>query len=157
MRRTGISTRAFASTALALAALAAAGCGSSVKPLTRAELTTKANTICKKVTVKLEGAAKKGIDTVQAIAHVAPELSGFEETALVELSKLIPPAELEGDWKAFVAGAQTLAENTSKVGEYAKANDLKSAKSLIKSSNATQKQMVGIAKRDGLKECELVS
>jgi hypothetical protein len=157
MRRNGISTRVLATTVLAIAAVATAGCGSSPKPLTRAELATKANAICKKATVKLEAVAKKGVRTVQAIAHVAPELATFEETALVELSKLIPPAELEEDWKAFVAGAQTLAENTSKIGEDAKANDLKSAKGLVKSSTATQKQMIGIAKRDGIKECEQVS
>ncbi len=72
----------------------------------------------------------------------------------MELGKLIPPPELESDWKTFISGAQTLAENTSKLGEYAKATKLKSAKALIKSSTTTQQRMVAIAKRDGLKECE---
>jgi hypothetical protein len=153
----GTATRALVATALIAAAPAAAGCGSPSKPLTRAELTTKANAICKKVTVKLQGATKKGVSSVQQIAHLAPELASFEETALVELGKLIPPAELESDWKAFMSGAQTLAENTSKLGEYAKANNLKGAKTLIKSTTTTQQRMVVIAKRDGLKECEQVA
>jgi hypothetical protein len=134
--------------------LAVSGCGSSSKPLTRAELTTKANAICKTVTAKL---ASKTIKTQQDIARVAPELASFEQSALNELSKLVPPAELEADWKAFVSGAQTLAENTSKLGEYAKANDLKAAKGLITSSVAVQKQMTATAKRDGLKDCEQVA
>lgn len=158
MGRTGMSTRALATIALtALTLFIATGCGSSSKPLTRAELTVKANAICKKVNVKLQAATKKGVGTVQQIAQLAPELASFEETALVELGKLIPPAAVESDWKAFVSGAQTLAENTSKLGEYAKANNLKGAKSLIKSSTATQQQMVAVAKRNGLKECEQVA
>ena len=158
MGRIGTTTRALVATGLAAVTLTGTvGCGSSSKPLTRAELTVKANTICKKVTVKLQAATKKGVSTVQQIAHLAPELASFEETALVELGKLIPPVALESDWKAFISGAQTLAENTSKLGEYAKANNLKGAKALIKSSTTTQQRMIAIAKRDGLKECEQVA
>src|ERR1700722_8969694 len=99
MRR---STR-LASVALATSTLAIMGCGSSEKPLTRAELTAKANAICKTVTAKL---ATKTIKSQQDIARIAPELAGFEQTALGELSKLVPPAGLANDWKQFVAGAR---------------------------------------------------
>jgi hypothetical protein len=134
--------------------LATSGCGSSSKPLTRAELTAKADAICKTVTAKI---SSKTVNTQQQIGRVAGELASFEQTALTGLSKLVPPAELESDWKRFVAGAQTLAENTAKIGEYARANNLKAAKGLITSSEATQKQMVAIAKRDGLGACEQVA
>lgn len=140
--------------ALAATVLVASGCGSSSKPLTRAELTMKANAICKTVTTKL---ASKTIKTQQDIGRVAGELASFEQTALTDLSKLVPPAELENDWKQFVAGAQTLAENTAKLGEYAKAKNLKAARGLIVSSTAVQHQMQATAKRDGLKECEQVA
>jgi hypothetical protein len=143
-----------AAVVLATTGLVVSGCGSSSKPLTRAELTAKANAICKTVTSKL---TSKTIKTQQDIAHIAPELASFEQTALSELSKLVPPAALENDWKQFIAGAQTLAENTAKLGEYAKANNLKAAKGLIASSVAVQHQMVAIAKRDGLKACEQVA
>ncbi len=141
--------------ALVTAMLAVAGCGgSSSKPLTRAELTAKADAICKTVGAKL---ATKTIKTQQDIARVAPELAGFEQSALAELGKLVPPATLANDWKQFVAGAQTLAENTAKLGEYAKASNLKAAKGLITSSEAVQLRMMAIAKRDGLTNCEQVS
>jgi hypothetical protein len=140
--------------ALATTTLAVAGCGSSSKPLTRAELTAKANAICRTVTAKL---ATKTIKSQQDIARIAPELASFEQTALAELGKLVPPAELENDWKQFVAGAQTLADNTSKLGEYARVNDLKAARSLITSSQAVQQKMMATAKRDGLKDCEQVA
>lgn len=140
---------------LAAGALAVSGCGSSsAKPLTRAELKAKANAICKTVTAKL---ASKTAKNQQDIARIAPELAGFEQSALIDLGKLIPPAELANDWKQFVAGAQTLAENTAKLGEYAKANNLKAAKALIVSSETVQQRMVATAKRDGIKECEQVA
>jgi hypothetical protein len=143
-----------ATAALTTAALGICGCGSSAKPLTRAELTAKADAICKTVTAKLAGT---NIKTQQDIGRVAPELASFEESALAQLSKLVPPADLAEDWKKFVAGAQTLAENTSKLGEYAKANKLKQARGLIESSQQVQQGMVTIAKRDGLKSCEQVA
>jgi hypothetical protein len=139
---------------LAVAALALGGCGgSSPKPLTRAELTAKADAICKIVSAKL---ATKTVNSVQGIARTAPELASFEQLALNELSKLVPPATLESDWKMFIAGAQTLAENTAKLGEYAKSNNLKGAGPLITSSEATQHRMLLIVKRDGITSCEKV-
>jgi hypothetical protein len=139
---------------LAATIVAVVGCGGSAKPLTRAELVSKANVICKTVTAEF---ATKSAHSVKDIARVAPELASFEQKALSELSKLVPPADLESDWKQFVAGAEMLAENTSKLGEYAKANNLKAAGVLITSSETTQQQMRAIAKRNGLTECEQVA
>ncbi len=146
--------RRLAAATLAATTMAIAGCGGSEKPLTHAELVSKANAICKTVTAKL---ATKSANSVQDIARIAPELASFEQQALSELSKLVPPADLESDWKQFIAGAEMLAENTSKLGEYAKANNLKAARALITSSETTQQQMRTIAVRDGLTECEQVA
>jgi hypothetical protein len=143
-----------AAATLAATTVAIAGCGGSQKPLTHAELVSKANAICKTVTAKF---ATKSANSVQQIARIAPELAGFEQKALSELSKLVPPAKLESDWKQFVAGAEMLAENTSKIGEDAKANNLKATGPLIVSSEKTQRQMQAIAKRNGLTECEQVA
>ncbi len=146
--------RRLAAAILAATTVAITGCGGSEKPLTHAELVSKANSICKTVTAKF---ATKSAKSVQDIARVAPELASFEQKALSELSKLVPPADLESDWKQFVAAAEMLAENTSKLGEYAKANNLKAARALITSSETTQQQIRTIAKRDGLTECEQVA
>ena len=149
MRRTRL-----AAVVLTAATLAVSDCGGSSKPLTHAELTTKANAICKTVTAKL---ASKTIKTRQEIARVAPELAAFEETALAELGKLVPPANLANDWKQFVAGAQTLAENTAKLGEYVRTNNAKAGRSLIASTTSVQQRMVAVAKRDGFTACEQVA
>lgn len=146
--------RGVAATMLAATVLAVCGCGSSSsKPLTRAELTAKADAICKSVGAKL---ANKSVNSIQGIAQTAPELASTEQGALSELSKLVPPATMEADWKTFITGAQTLAENTAKLGEYAKSNNLKSARTLIVSSEATVKQMTAIAQKYGIKNCEQV-
>ncbi|MFZ1154943.1 MAG: hypothetical protein WAN93_08575 [Solirubrobacteraceae bacterium] len=147
----------FAAVGLVATTLAASGCGSSSKPLTRAELTAKADAICKTVSAKLASRTKRGVNSQHALALLAPELASFEQSALAALGKLVPPTELEGDWKQFVTGAQTLAENTVKLGEYAKANNLKGAKSLITSSETVQQQMTATAKRDGFIACEQVA
>jgi hypothetical protein len=139
---------------LATATVAIAGCGGSQKPLTHAELVSKANAICKTVTRRF---ATKSSKSVRDIARTAPELAAFEQKALSELGKLVPPADLESDWKQFIAGAEVLAEDTSTIGEYAKANNLKAAGRLIDSSEATQRHMQTVAKRDGLTECEQVA
>lgn len=149
MRRRGLAT-----TVLAATVLAVCGCGSSSsKPLTQAELTAKADTICKSVGAKL---ANKSVNSIQGIAQTAPQLASTEQGALSELSKLVPPATMEADWKTFITGAQTLAENTAKLGEYAKSNNLKSARTLIVSSEATVKQMTAIAQKYSIKNCEQV-
>lgn len=145
-----------ATLALTAVALTACGCGGSSKPLTRAELMVKANAICKRVNVQVSTANKKA-STEQDIARIAPRLAAFEQASLTELSKLVPPSDLANDWKTIIAGGQTLAENTAKLGEYAKAKNIKGAQTLVISSEKVQQQIVSIAKRDGFVECEQVT
>jgi multidrug efflux pump subunit AcrA (membrane-fusion protein) len=134
----------------------ASGCGKSTSTtLTRAELTKKANTICESVKTKI-ASVNHSANNIKDIAIIAPKLAAFEQDALAELGKLVPPADLANDWKEFVAGAQTLADNTVKLGEYAKANNLAKAQSLITSSNTVQQKMRATAKQDGFISCEEV-
>jgi|HubBroStandDraft_3_1064219.scaffolds.fasta_scaffold44031_2 hypothetical protein len=149
-----MEARGMAVAAFVAIALAAGGCGgSSAKPLTRAELTAKANAICRTVSAKL---ATNTIKNAQEMARTAPKLASFEQNALSELSRLVPPAALESDWQAFIAGAQKLAENTAKLGEYAKTKNLRAAGALIAMSENIQQRMLKIVKRDGIRDCEQV-
>lgn len=141
-----------ATLALLAIGLVLGGCGKSSKPLTRAELIAKADTICKRVNDKLKS-SNNTIKGRQDIARIVPKLASTEQAALAELSKLVPPAALANDWKTIIAGAQTLADNTAKLGEYAKANNLKAARGLITSSEKVQQQVLATARRDGFKYC----
>jgi hypothetical protein len=156
MGRTRTAVPALMTSALLATALAT-GCGSSPKPLTRAQLTSRANAICRSVAVKVEAASKGGsANTPQQLERLTAKLAGFEQTALTELGRLVPPPALEADWKSFVAGAQTLAEDTVKIGEDAATKNTAAGKQVISSATSTQKQMAAVAKRDGLKACEQV-
>jgi hypothetical protein len=157
--RTRIAVPALATSAFAAVLLAATGCGSTPKPpLTRAQLTSKANSICRTVTAKLEATSKgASASTPQQLERLTAKVSGFEQKALTELSALVPPPALEAQWQRFVSGAQTLAEDTAKVGEYAASKNTTAGRAVISQIEATQKQMVAIAKSSGFKDCEKVA
>lgn len=159
MGRTRIAVPVLATVVFAAVALAAIGCGSSPKPpLTRAQLTSKADAICNTVTAKLEAASRgESANTPQQLEHLTAKISGFEQKALGELTELVPPAAMEVDWKRFVEGAQTIAENIAKIGESAASKNTAAGKAAVSAIVTTQKQMVAIAKRNGLKDCEKVA
>lgn len=139
-----------AALALIAATLGAGGCGKSAKPLTRAQLIAKADVVCRRINHKLSSVT---IKSQQDIARVAPKLAAYEQEALSDLAKLVPPTALANDWKEIVAGAQTLADNVAKLGEYAKSNNIKAARPLIASSSKIQEHIQAIAKRDGFQDC----
>lgn len=152
-----IAVRALAVTALLVLALASPGCGSSPKPLTHAQLVEKANAICRHVAKEIEASSKgQSASNPQQIARLASRLAGFEQSALGELGGLTPPAALEADWKRFLAGAQSLADDTATLSETATSKDAAAARRALTSAESTQKQMVAIAKRNGLGDCEQV-
>lgn len=144
--------------ALAIATMALApGCGASSKPLTRAQLIAKADAICKRVTTRLQASGANHANTPAQLERLAKSLATYEQSAFDELGALVPPAALEADWKRFVAGAQTLAESTTKLSQDLATKARAKIQALITSAEATQKQMVAIAKRDGMKACEQVA
>lgn len=136
--------------ALAASALTAAGCGESAKPLTRAQLLARADAICARINKKLSAT---NIKSEQDIVRIAPQLVADEQQGLAELNKLIPPGSMADDWKTIIAGAQTLADSTAKLGEDVKAKDVKAAHTLIEEANKVQQRTITVAKRDGFKDC----
>jgi hypothetical protein len=148
--------RQLAALGLAAAALTAIGCGSSSKgkSLASVELIAKADVICARVHAQYHA---NGYTTAQSIAHLAPRVASYEQIGVSELRKLIPPASMAGDWKQIVDGAQTVAEETAKLGQYAKDNNLKAATPLLSSSLRRQQQVLAVAARDGFKECSRAS
>ena len=149
----------------------------SGKPLTRTELIKKANEICqpvKAISTKLS-ASRKPIkyawQEVKEIARVGPPLAAVEQSALDELGKLVPPSGLANDWKWFVGAAETLADNTAKLGENAKANirmanhgEYTKGTSLYQkdismraSTDGLMIEMFKAARRDGFTNCEQIA
>lgn len=143
-------TAALATAALATGLLAGGGCGGSPKPLTRAQLLARADVICQRVSKKLSSVT---IKAQKDLIHVLPQIAGYEQQSLADLSKLVPPASLANDWKAIVADAQTIADDTAKLAESAKAKDLKTEHALLAEIGKVQQHAASIAKRDGFKQC----
>ncbi len=98
-------------------------------------------------------AAATSISSGAELARVAPRLSLYEHRAYSELEKLVPPSDLAHDWQQFVASAQTLANNTALLGQYAKVKDQINAKKVFLSSQTTHAQLAAIARANDLTEC----
>jgi hypothetical protein len=138
---------------IAAATLLASGCGGSSgssRSLTRAELTAKANAICRRVNARLTSSLLRN---PQELARIAPRMVTFEQTALTELTNLNPPASLANDWQQIVAGAETLVEDTARYSEDARTNDLKGVHDLVGSAEKTQRRIGAIATHDGFSDC----
>lgn len=139
---------------IAASVLTTAGCGGSPKPLTRAQLTHRADAICHKLNKRLSSTT---IKTQKDFVRELPRLAGYEQEGLAELSKLIPPAKLAEDWKMIIAGAQTLADDIAKLGEDVKAKNMKAARAVVARVGKVQQRTTAIAKRDGFKDCSQVA
>jgi hypothetical protein len=127
-----------------------AGNGGTSKTLTRAELIARADVICARVNARL---AANVVTYQREIPRAASQLASLERVSLVEFRKLEPPAELAADWKQLIADAQTLAAETVEYGESAKPGKSKNERGLVESSEATRRQAITIAKRDGFVAC----
>jgi hypothetical protein len=111
-------------------------------PLTRAQFITKADTICYHMNTER---APLSIRSPGDYARVVPQMATYQRATYTELSKLVPPA-----------GARTLAESITKVGQYAQTNNITTAHPLLVMFANTRQLMRVTAKRDGFKDCALI-
>jgi hypothetical protein len=133
------------------AASSASAPAESANALTREELIAKADAICKRVNEKRVVSVAH---TTQALSAVPLALAESEQSANAEMRKLTPPASMATAWNQFLAESQTLAEDTAKLGEYARVHkELLSARQLIAAGQAAQAQALRIAKANGFHEC----
>jgi hypothetical protein len=151
-----VSHTQLAALACATITLATAGCGGSSKgtALSSAELIAKADAICAHVHAEYHA---NGYTTTQSIARLAPRVASDEQVGVAELRRLIPPASMASDWKELVDNAETVADDTSKLGRYAKEDNLKAATSLFTVDRQREQQALAIAARDGFRQCAQAS
>jgi hypothetical protein len=152
---------ALATTAVA-ALLAAAGCGSSGSsngaPASKARFIARADAICKPLNARRSAANTEvgpvtSTATLPKVAQIAPFLAAFERNAVVELRRLTAPAALAGSWRRILAGTQLLAEDSVRLGEQAKAGDLKAVKDTIHRSQQRERELIAIAAPAGFAHC----
>jgi hypothetical protein len=142
-----------------VAAIVAAGCGSSSSTPTRKSLVAAADPICKRVSVKRnaanEAVTKAGSQAkeLQVLARLAPGIAEEEHEAVAKLRSLKAPAKLANDWKAMLKGLQELANYTTEIAAHAKANNLKAVEAVTSSGQTVRLQLTVIASRDGFAYC----
>lgn len=97
-------TRLFGAALVAMVLVVASGCGgsssTSSKPLTRAELTAKANAICKRIIPAVDWTKADP----KTLPHVVGHLAALEEQAASELEKLTPPTSISDEWREIIDG-----------------------------------------------------
>lgn len=125
------------------------------RPLTRAQLIAKTDAICLRVHAKLASTTAR---TVQQLGSTTPELSAYEEQAVADLRQLTPGGgAFADDWNEIVEGIRVLANDTAKVGAYARANDFAKAHNLIEEFTAARQRVLRVSKRAGFIGCEQIA
>lgn len=139
-----------ASAVMLTAVLAATGCGSSNKALSRSELTAKANAICKRLN---DMRVAINIKTRKDASEAFPRLAASEQTAFAELQELRPPASLASDWRQLTANGAALARDTKRLAAYVAASNNRATKTEASSTGALFEAIHVIAKQDGIDRC----
>jgi hypothetical protein len=109
-----------------------AGCGGSSDPLTKAEFTEEANSICREAEAERNEALRQAADSNQGLAALANEALAPAEEMIEELEDLSPPTgeakEVEKMIQAYKAGVAEVrgdpANPETAISAFAEANQL---------------------------------
>jgi hypothetical protein len=143
----------------ALTTVVAGGCGGQAA-LSRQQLISQADVICKRV--ELERATAVGRLTVvstsnakelKEVGRLAPGLSQEQQRGVARLRALKAPASLEHDWQELLTGMQQLAAETAKVGVAARAGNGKGVEAITASGAPIRSGLERIAQQVGFKYC----
>lgn len=122
----------------------------------RSQLIARADTICKRLDTKLAAISPANL-SMREIARFAPPRAALEQAAVMELSKLAPPASIARDWQQLIAYRRTLMEELFELGRDAKANDAAGIRALSASKKLVHQKLLTVATRDGFKYCSAVT
>jgi hypothetical protein len=143
-------------------ALVAAGCGSSGSSSSTgaAKLVAAADPICKQVSVAraaantaVTSAGTSTSKTLQALARFAPPVAVDEHQAIVRLRTINAPAALSSDWQKLLSGMEQLANDTTAIGNDAKAGKYAVITTITTSARKLRDQLTEIATHDGFAYC----
>jgi hypothetical protein len=131
--------------------VAVAGCGGA-KPLTRAQLVSRANALCTHVHAEIKniGPAK----TPQELVRLTRKLAGFEQHALESMRSLQPPPALAADWKHMIEGAEEVAESAGTLSTDAQLKKEKAEREALEHIVHVEKNISPIVARDGFTNCK---
>lgn|GEM_PF-2523916 len=158
-----MSRRRLAAFGASATVLSLSGCGESTgsaKPLTRSALIARGDLICRRLNTKLTITAAGGEGG--GLAQLLLSQAAYEDAVTAAMRKLNPPASMANGWGQMVSGAQTLADATTKLGEYENShnNTLFSPSPTSRAASTAMadgtRQLTAAAGREGFKDCAQV-
>jgi hypothetical protein len=87
------------------------------------------------------------------VSRITAAMPPWPRAAVVELSKLTPPASMADHYRQIVAARRAIAEDIAKVGEYAASKNHPQERRLLLASARLIVQMRATAQRSGFKDC----
>ena len=125
---------------------------SSTARLTEADLITDANRICGAIATKRN---RLGSNSEAEFDLMVPQVAAYQQTMLVDLRKLTPPASLTKRWSEMLEAAQTMSESTQVISQDIHTGHTKpSATSPLFAAFAKARlQLRAISKHVGIAQC----
>jgi hypothetical protein len=123
--------------------------------LSLSQLGTRADEICLRLNNELE-TKRVGSVSPQSVVQITTRRIPIEQAALVELSRLKPPASVAADWQKFLAIRRTLIEELEKLKRYAQAKNAAGEKAVFVSSSTFETKMNAPSERVNAKVCARV-
>jgi hypothetical protein len=124
--------------------------------LSRTQLISKADEICKKLNSTLASLNKGASTSLASLARELPHNAELEEEAFVELIGLKPPSSLASEWHKLLKYRLTLAGELAKLAEAAKRGETATVKKLIKSKKSGHQALREAATHAGFQDCGVV-
>jgi hypothetical protein len=124
------------------------------KPLTRAQLIARADTICAGTNQKLSTIS---VVDKNEFARVLPQVAIYFSGETNELSKLAPPKSMTQGWTQLLSDFRLYSEYTNTVAKYAQVNNFHSAAPLIHDAEELHQKLVILAKHEGFTHCSRLS
>lgn len=145
------STRAAAIAALSTLALSLTACGGSDDTLSKSELTSKGNAICKDIEAKVKGV--KTPTDVAGIADYSAKIAPYTAELTSRLKALKPADDVKSDWNTLTSSLAKSSDAFKSIGAQVKAKDQAGLQKASADIDAASKQTTAAAKKLGLSTC----
>jgi hypothetical protein len=136
---------------VAVAGLAFAGCGGGGDELSKSELISKADAICKAVNTK--GDALGDPKSFADLEQLGAKARDISDNGVQKLKELEAPKEIQNDWTRFVDMADQQTRYASDLVDAAKARDQQKIQSIATRAGANSNRLHALARRNGFKDC----
>ena len=148
---TRLSSWAVPLTAIALGLSACGGSGGSGDQLSKSELVSKADAICKDVSAKLDKVPSP--KTSADLTDYGNKASSIIKDGANKLDDLNPGSDTQKDFDQFVSAAKKQADLAGQLADAAKSSDQGKIRTILTDARKSDATGKAAAQKVGLKEC----